>query len=75
MIQADKRTEGKKNQNTDWQSMTCQVNSRSGGNSVCFSEEIYCAEVGLPAEQEWRHKCQRYLNQRASLRATINSRK
>lgn len=74
MTQADKSTEGKKTY-TDWQSMTCQVNSRRGGNSACFLEEIYCTEVGLPAEQEWKHKCQRYLMQRASLRATIKSRK
>lgn len=29
-----------------------------GGNSEYFLEEIYCAEVGFPAKQEWKQKCQ-----------------
>lgn len=74
MTQTDKGTEGKKNNNTDRQSVTCQVNSRSVGNSACFLEKIYYAEVELPAEQEWKHECER-LMQRALLRVTIASEK
>lgn len=71
MTQTDKGTEGiKKNNNTDWQSVTCQVNSRSVGNSACFLEKIYYAEVDLPAEQEWKHECER-LMQRALLGVAI----
>lgn len=64
----------KKNNNTDWQSVTSQVNSRSVGNSACFLERIYYAEVDLPAEQEWKHECER-LMQRALLRVAIKSEK
>jgi len=49
------------------------MNSRGRGKQCVLFRD--CAEVGLPAEQEWKHKCQRYLKQRASLRATIKSRK
>lgn len=39
------------------------------GNSECFLEKIYYSEVDLPAEQEWKHECERMM-QRALLRVT-----
>lgn len=73
MTQTEKVSKGKKkNSNTDWQSVTGQMNSRSVGNSECFLEKICYAEVDLPAEQEWKHECERMM-QRALLRVTIKS--